>query len=119
MLLEIIESELFSEARLIAEHLDSANAADLKTCFVKLANNKPGVNLILNISNCNNYDTGGVSALLFGKRMIENSSGKMILTGVNENLKNILAISYLSEIFQIAKNTEEAQCVFLKASAQT
>lgn len=65
-------------------------------------------NIVLDLSNVKYVDSSGLSSLLVGHRLCKNAEGVFILTGLNDSVIKLIAISQLETIITIVAKTEEA-----------
>ncbi len=65
-------------------------------------------NIVLDLSNVKYVDSSGLSSLLVGHRLCKNADGVFILTGLNDAVIKLIAISQLETIITIVAKTEEA-----------
>ena len=72
-----------------------------------LSNSEGQRNIILDLSNVKYSDSSGLSSLLVGHRICKNSDGTFILTGINENISRLIAISQLENILNIVGSVDE------------
>jgi anti-anti-sigma factor len=90
-----------------AEKLDSILAPSLKSELVVL--NTDGVkNIIIDLSSTRYCDSSGLSAILVGNRLCKNSEGTFIITGLQDSVKKLIAISQLDTILKITATLPEA-----------
>ena len=87
--------------------LDTTIAPELKSEFVKL-NAEGIVNIILDLTNVKYTDSSGLSAILIANRLCNSSNGLLILTGLQDHVKKLIAISKLESVLTILPTTEEA-----------
>ncbi len=93
-------SERYSLIRLHAEKLDTMVAPALKSELVVL--NADGVrNLIIDLSETRYCDSSGLSAILVANRLCKNANGVLVVTGLQEPVKKLIAISQLDSILRI------------------
>ncbi|MEO6883183.1 MAG: STAS domain-containing protein [Bacteroidia bacterium] len=89
-----------------ADKLDSNIAPSLKSELVLI--NSDGVkNIIIDLSAARYCDSSGLSAILVANRLCKNSQGTFVLTGLQDAVKKLIAISQLDTILNIASNVEE------------
>ncbi len=91
-----------------SDKLNTTNAPDLKSEFVMITNNGPK-NLILDLSSCIYCDSSGLSAILVANRLCEQIEGKFIVTGLQEEVENLIKISLLDTILTIKDSLDEAE----------
>jgi len=89
------------------EKLDSSNSAELKAEFV-LMNNGSINNMILDLSHTKYCDSSGLSAILIGNRLCKDSSGKLVINGLQANVEKLINISQLDKVFLITLNLDSA-----------
>ena len=86
--------------------LNSLISPQLKSELI-LSNTEGQRNIILDLSNVKYSDSSGFSSLLVGHRICKNSDGIFILTGINENISRLIAISQLENIFNVVGSVDE------------
>jgi anti-sigma B factor antagonist len=100
-------SERYSLIRLHAEKLDTMVAPALKSELVVL--NADGVrNLIIDLSETRYCDSSGLSAILVANRLCKNANGVLVITGLQEPVKKLIAISQLDSILKITVDITSA-----------
>ena len=110
---EILKKEDYTLVSLESDRLDANNAPDLKTEFVRLAND--GVsNLVLDLSNCSYCDSSGLRAILVGNRLCEDNLGTFILCGLQPDVEYLIRISMLHTVLLITKTVEEAEDLLIR-----
>lgn len=65
----------------------------------------------LNMENLKAMDSAGLSALIYVRKKILESGGRLIITNLNENVYNLLKISGLIQIFDIYTSLETAVAI--------
>ncbi len=93
--------------KLDEEKLNSLISPQLKSELI-LSNSEGQRNIILDLSNVKYSDSSGLSSLLVGHRICKNSEGMFILTGINDNINRLIAISQLENILNIVASVDEA-----------
>ncbi len=88
--------------------LNSLNAPTLKT-ELTLLNNEGIRNIILDINGVTFVDSSGLSAILVGRRLCENSNGTFVLSGANDNVLRLLRISQLESVLNLIPTLQEAR----------
>ncbi len=91
-----------------SEKLNTTNAPDLKSEFVMITNDG-SKNLVLDLSSCQYCDSSGLSAILVANRLCEQVEGKFVLTGLQEEVEDLIRISLLDTILTIKENLDEAE----------
>ena len=104
----IRKEENYSCVKVVRDHLDSFVSPDLKAELVMLSNNGPR-NIILDLSVCNYCDSSGLSAILVGNRLCEDSEGTFIICNLSQNVEKMIKLAMLDSILVIASNLEEAE----------
>lgn len=104
---QIEKTDNYTVIKLNAEKLDSTLAPSLKSELVVL--NTDGVkNIIIDLSSARYCDSSGLSAILVANRLCKNSQGIFVITGLQETVKKLVAISQLDTILNITATLEEA-----------
>lgn len=100
-------SERYSLIRIQSEKLDTMVAPALKSELVVL--NADGVkNLIIDLSDTRYCDSSGLSAILVANRLCKNANGVLVVTGLQEPVKKLIAISQLDSILKITPDLAAA-----------
>lgn len=103
---DIAKNEKYTLIRVTAEKLDSNIAPALKSELVVL--NSEGIkNIIIDLSETRYCDSSGLSAILVANRLCKNSRGAFVLTGLQDSVKKLIAISQLDTILNIAATPAE------------
>lgn len=111
MSLKITNEDVQTIVSVEVEKLDSIIAPDLKAEFVMLE--KTGVkNVIVDLGNAKYCDSSGLSALLVGNRLFK-ENGKLVICGLQQNVKKLIEISQLHTVLNIAETVADAKS-FLK-----
>jgi len=90
------------------EKLDSTNASELKAEFVIINKNSVN-NIIFDLSHTKYCDSSGLSAILIGNRLCKDSSGKLVINGLQPNVEKLINISQLDKVFKISSDLEAAK----------
>jgi anti-sigma B factor antagonist len=107
MSFKIEKNDKYTVIRLQVEKLDSNISPSLKSELVVL--NTDGVkNIIIDLSETRYCDSSGLSAILIANRLCKNSQGTFVLTGLQESVKKLIAISQLDTILNIKGTFKEA-----------
>lgn len=89
------------------EKLDAIQAPELKSEIVML--NKEGhKNIILDLTATRYIDSSGLSAVLVGNRMCNESSGSFVICGMQETVTKLITISQLDKVLKITPTLNEA-----------
>ncbi len=104
---ETLKISDYTLVKILNDRLDTNNAPDLKSELVAI-NSNGEKNIILDVSNCEYCDSSGLSAILVANRLCEDAIGTFILTGLQEDVEQIIRISMLHTVLIITKTVEEA-----------
>lgn len=89
------------------EKLDALQAPELKSEIV--LQNKAGIrNLVLDLSSTRYIDSSGLSAILVANRLCRDANGTCVITGLQEAVKKLIALSQLESILKITPTVNEA-----------
>ncbi len=101
MSFQVDKNEKYTLITLKSEKLDTTVAPSLKSELVVL--NADGVKyLIIDMSEVRYCDSSGLSSILIANRLCKNANGAFVLTGLQEPVKKLIAISQLDTILNIA-----------------
>ncbi len=90
-----------------SEKLDTAVAPSLKSELVVLS--ADGVKyMIIDLSDVRYCDSSGLSSILVANRLCKNANGAFVLTGLQEPVKKLIAISQLDTILNIASSAKDS-----------
>lgn len=99
--------ELFTLIKVTSDKLDTMVAPALKSELVVL--NADGVrNLIIDLSDTRYCDSSGLSSILVANRLCKNANGVLVLSGLQESVKKLVAISQLDTILKITIGITDA-----------
>ncbi|MGN6637820.1 MAG: STAS domain-containing protein [Mucilaginibacter sp.] len=87
--------------------LNSLVTPQLKSELI-LINTEGQRNIIMDLSQIKFADSSGLSSLLVGHRLCKNASGVFILSGLNDAVARLIAISQLDSVLSIVPTAEEA-----------
>lgn len=104
----IRKEDNYSCVKVVQDRLDSFISPDLKAELVMLSNNQER-NIILDLSDCSYCDSSGLSAILVGNRLCEDSEGTFIICNLSPNVDKMIKLAMLDSILVIASNIEEAE----------
>lgn len=82
-------------------------APALKTEFIML-NSEGYRNIICDLSKVFYSDSSGISSLLIGHRLCNESGGKFVICAMNEDVAKLIQLSQLSDILNITSTVQEA-----------
>ncbi|MCA6073514.1 STAS domain-containing protein [Fulvivirga sedimenti] len=101
------KQEKYTILKLHEEKLDSSVAPQLKSELITL--HAEGVkNIILDLSEVKYTDSSGLSALLVGNRIVNESDGIFIMSRLSDHTMKLVKISQLDGVFNILPTVEEA-----------
>ena len=107
MSFKIQKKDKFTLVKTSVEKLDTTVAPVLKSELVIL--NSDGVqNIIIDLSATRYCDSSGLSAILVANRLCKNAGGTLVITCLQEPIKNLISISQLDSILTIADTLEES-----------
>lgn len=109
------KEENYSCIRVVRDRLDSFISPELKAELVMLAS-KQERNIILDLSDCSYCDSSGLSAILVGNRLCEDSEGTFIICNLSQSVDKMIKLAMLDSILIIATNLEEAEKLLFKNS---
>lgn len=99
----------FAIVKVGVEKLDTMVAPDLKSEFVLLE--KSGAkNVIVDLTETKYCDSSGLSALLVGNRLFK-ENGKLIILGLQPNVKKLIEISQLHNVLNIVETVDAAEAM--------
>lgn len=105
---EIDKKEKYSLLTVKEEKILSTNAPDLKAACLKLEGE--GVrNIILDLEVTKYVDSSGLSAILLFHKTCKKNNGVLVLTGLQDAVKNLLRISQLDSILVVVGTFDEAR----------
>lgn len=90
------------------EKLDASNSSELKAELVMINKNSVN-NIILDLGNTKYCDSSGLSAILIGNRLCKDSSGKLVICGLQPNVQKLIQISQLDKVFSITADLDAAK----------
>lgn len=95
--------------------LDATVSPQLKSEFVTL-NAEGHKNMILDMSQVKYIDSSGLSSILVGNRLANDSEGAFVLAGITDHVMKLIKISQLDSVLEILPTVQEAvDSVFLSA----
>jgi len=103
-----------SHTRIIVnkENLDTRIAPELKSELVAIVGSGEK-NMLIDLSNCSNCDSSGLSALLLGNRLCQESNGKFVLCGLSSRIRESLDLLGFEDFLAIVGTWEEAEPFFV------
>ena len=107
MSFKIQKKDKYALVKTGVEKLDTTVAPALKSELVIL--NSDGVkNIIIDLSATRYCDSSGLSAILVANRLCKNAGGSLVITGLQDPVKNLISISQLDSILNIADSLEDS-----------
>lgn len=97
--------------KVLDSKLDTTIAPELKSELVVIAGNGEK-NLVLDLSNCQYCDSSGLSAILVANRLSKNAEGIFVLTGLTEMVEQLVKLSQLDTVLNIAATPEDVESFF-------
>jgi len=99
--------------KVVDSKLDTNIAPDLKSELVVVAGNGES-NIVLDLGNCQYCDSSGLSAILVANRLCKNAHGIFVLTGLTEAVEELVKLSQLDTVLNIAVTPEAVKSFFQK-----
>jgi anti-anti-sigma factor len=110
----VIKKELnYSYIRVTNQRLDSFISPELKAELVMLVN-KGENKIILDLKDCVYSDSSGLSAILVGNRLCEDSNGTFIICNLSPGVEKLVKLAMLDTILTIASDKDEAQKMLIE-----
>jgi anti-sigma B factor antagonist len=107
MSFKVDKKEKYTIITVNSEKLDTMVAPSLKSELVVL--NSGGMKyLIIDLSGVRYCDSSGLSSILVANRLCKNANGAFVLTGLQEPVKKLIAISQLDTILNIAISQKDS-----------
>jgi|SRR5450432_1758405 anti-sigma B factor antagonist len=107
MKFNVDKHEKYILLKLNESKLNSSITPQLKSELIMI-NTEGQRNIILDLSLVKFADSSGLSSLLVGHRLCKNASGSFILSGLNDAVSRLIAISQLESVLTIVPTPEEA-----------
>jgi anti-anti-sigma factor len=89
------------------EKLDALQSPELKSEIV-LQNKSGNRNLVIDLTSTRYIDSSGLSAILVANRLCRDSNGTCVITGLQEAVRKLIAISQLESVLKITPTVNEA-----------
>jgi anti-anti-sigma factor len=102
--------------KVVDSKLDTNIAPDLKSELVVIAGNGES-NIVLDLSNCQYCDSSGLSAILVANRLCKNANGIFVLTGLTETVEQLIKLSQLDTVLNIAMTPDQVAPFFQNSEA--
>ena len=97
----------FAVARVLAD-IDFRTSPALRTALLDLFWKQRQKCLILDLECVQRIDSSGVASLVEGWREARRRDARLILTGVNDSVRRMLALTRLSALFEVKPTVKEA-----------
>lgn len=101
----------YTLVKVLDAKLDTTIAPDLKSELVVIAGNGTK-NMVLDLSSCQYCDSSGLSAILVANRLCKNAEGIFVLTGLTETVDQLIKLSQLDTVLNIALKPEDVSSFF-------
>lgn len=92
----------------ISENLTMAEIGDLKGVIKPYLENKECTGLICNLEQVNRIDSAGIGIITSIFKSVKESKKSFVVSGVNQQQRELLNIAQLDKVLLIAKNETEA-----------
>ena len=89
-----------SEKYQLAKELDSFNHQEVQNDILAIL--EKGNNVILDMSDCNYISSTGLRVLLYSKKVAASKGLKFCLTGITDEVKDIMDVTGFSSFFDYA-----------------
>jgi len=112
----IVHKEInYSCVTVVRDRLDSFISPELKAELVMLSG-QGATNIILDLKNCDYCDSSGLSAILVGNRLCEDSEGTFIICNLSQAVDKMIRMAILDSILLIVPDLEEAKRLLINES---
>ena len=105
----------YTQVKVDRDRLDSFISPELKAELVMLSN-QGASNIILDLSDCEYCDSSGLSAILVGNRLCEDSEGTFIICNLSKAVDKMIRMAMLDSILLITPGLKEAERLLIKKS---
>jgi anti-sigma B factor antagonist len=110
----VIKKELnYSYIQVTNQRLDSFISPELKAELVMMVN-KGENKIILDLKDCIYSDSSGLSSILVGNRLCEDTKGTFVICNLSEGVEKLVRLAMLDTILNIASDQEEAKKMVLQ-----
>jgi anti-anti-sigma factor len=110
----IIHNEAnYSSIKVVCERLDSFISPELKAELVLLST-KGAINIILDLYGVGYCDSSGLSAILVGNRLCEDSEGTFIICNLSQGVDKMIRMAMLDSILLITSDMAKAKRLLIK-----
>ena len=105
----------YSYVKVIRDRLDSFISPELKAELVMLSG-EGASNIIVDLKDCDYCDSSGLSAILVGNRICEDSGGIFIICNLSPAVDKMIRMAMLDSILLITPDLKEAEQLLIKES---
>ena len=105
----------YSCVKVVRDRLDSFISPELKAELVMLAS-QGTTNIILDLKDCDYCDSSGLSAILVGNRLCEDSDGAFVICNLSQAVDKMIRMAMLDSILKIVPDLGEAKRLLIKDS---
>jgi anti-sigma B factor antagonist len=107
-MLQIDEQQIDNAVVLTAAgEIDMYSSPSLREKIVSYTDHKVPV-VVLDLSKVNYTDSSGLATMIEGLQATGKYGGKFVITGINENVKDVFQLSQLDKVFEIYDTVEQA-----------
>lgn len=92
--------------------LDELCLIEIQEELSKIADSKPGVQLLLTFKNVEHMSSAALGMLVTLKKKVEHQSGKLKLSDINPQIYEVFKITRLNKMFDIHPSAEIARAAF-------
>ena len=97
----------FAVARVLGD-IDFRTSPALRTALLDLFGKQRQKCLILDLERVQRIDSSGVASLVEGWREARRRDARLILTGVNDSIARVLALTRLAGLFEVRRTVKAA-----------
>ena len=105
----------YSYVKVVNDRLDSFISPELKAELVMLLG-QGAANIVVDLENCDYCDSSGLSAILVGNRLCEDSDGIFIICNLSPAVDKMIRMAMLDSILLIMPDLQEAERLLIKES---
>ena len=105
---EIQKKDNYTIIQILSDKIDYKIAPLLKSEVILLLG-EGEKNIILDLSKCTYCDSEGLNAILISKRLCKNSNGTLVVGGVKDKVEQLISLSQLDKVLNIAYNINKAE----------
>lgn len=100
--------------RITVHKLDEFESKRLSEEFNAYLSNSGNNRIVMDYSDVEFVSSAGLGAMITMSKAVGNVEGKMILTGINDNVMQVLKLTRLDKLLKIEKTMAKAQKIALK-----